>query len=573
MATHSIHFNPVTGIFSLFYSLTDVGQPDEPVVSNDILVPEGMWTAFASPFSVEGGGAGLLLLLESGETLEFLAHPYPPYGSVEGVKFFTFPGQQITMRVESFEDGTLVYSHSFDLNEWTEVAAFIPPSPVVEVGLVLRYDTEERAASARLAQFRLLPGIWENNQEEVWIDGTSLTARAATRDVVEIQPLVNSTAEPYVHAIVGAQFGDLEYDVGKSVRWQTWFVDNLFVLDVNLGTPRYWIVNWTETFPDAEHRVTNINYFVVPAKFRQEQWKQYKLTYGEPYDDEWFLFVDAHEGLSVDNRSLPNDYSFAPFKSFLWREIQRAIDAGNPYAILPYYVFLRSANITNVSYVTPQDGAIDPETGLPVPPVLQALSVPYYQAYQGAKRLWQASELKKANFDWTQIDTPVAPSAGAKAQIISYGYAHWNLQDIEPPATTVPPLDANNDDGWRMRNLLSKVRPIPGLPIGDWVSPASDPAGLPGPWAPADANNPDPIHPTTGLPLAQPVPPDSSLLGLVTPLYDCVFRINMRDGVWYEEGLSGNIPLVWDGTKWTTDYDPALWADRGVESWDPTAVP
>ena len=49
----------------------------------------------------------------------------------------------------------------------------------------------------------------------------------------------------------------------------------------------------------------------------------------------------------------------------------------------------------------------------------------------------------------------------------------------------------------------------------------------------------------------------------------------MRDGVWYEEGLSGNIPLKWDEASqtWTTDYDPAEWAAAGVKSYDPTAVP
>ena len=51
------------------------------------------------------------------------------------------------------------------------------------------------------------------------------------------------------------------------------------------------------------------------------------MCFGDAHDDDWILFIDAHEGLSVDNRSLPDDYDFAPFKSFLWREIQRAQDA------------------------------------------------------------------------------------------------------------------------------------------------------------------------------------------------------------------------------------------------------
>ena len=38
------------------------------------------------------------------------------------------------------------------------------------------------------------------------------------------------------------------------------------------------------------------------------------------------------------------------------------------------------------------------------------------------------------------------------------------------------------------------VRPIPTLPYADpYKTPAQDPAGLAGPWAPADQNTPDPI--------------------------------------------------------------------------------
>ena len=330
------------------------------------------------------------------------------------------------------------------------------------------------------------------------------------------EPVVTATTEPLVHTIVGAQFGDLEFDVGTSVRWLTWFCDNLFILDINLGTQRYWVVNWAQTFPKAKHDVTGINYFVLPVEFRKEQWKKYKLAFGEPHDDDWILWIDGHEGLSVDNRTLPLDYSFAPFKSFLWREIQRAVDAGQPYAILPYFVFMKSGTPVNVTYpmsVTSPD----------VPPVQQALSVPYYTPYQGLKRLWKASELKKANFDWSQLDTPVAAGTGAKAQIISYGYAHWNLPDIVPPATTVPPLTEANDDGWRMRNLLSQVRPIPGLRIGTpWHPPEDDTAvPLPGPWAPADANHTDVLNPSTGQPMTAPVASHASMVGIVTPLYAC----------------------------------------------------
>ena len=570
MPSYVFNYSVGTDTYHLAYQPEDdfPGTQPEGIFSDGELVPDGPWTAFVSPYAVNSNsGIGLTLQLQSGELLELLAHLQPP-ANTESAFFIPFPGRQITLRAEH-DEGIITFSWSENETEWTEVVSFSPSSPVTEVGVALRFDRPDYNAGGQAGDARLLKGIWENVAEEVWLgmpDG-QVAARGGPPEFG-----VLSTTEPLVHVIVGAQFGDLEFDVGKSVRWVTWFCDNVFVLDVNLGTPRYWIVNWAETFPDAAHTVTGINYFVLPTEFRKEQWKQYKLAYGEPDDDDWILWLDAHEGLNVDNRSLPDDYAFEPFKSFLWREIQRAQDLGQPWATLPYYVFLRSDDIVNVTYPTvgaaqAQDQDLGP---------LQAISTPYYQAHQGLKRLWRAGELKKPDFDWTQLDVVTAPSAAAKTAIVSYGYAHWHLQDIEPPATEVPPLTAENDDGYRMRQLLSRVRPIPGLPVSDsWISPSSDPAGLPGPWAPADANNPDPVIPGTEDPLPQPVTPDPSLLGLVTPLYDNAFRVNMRDGVWYEEGLSGNIPLKWDEEHqdWTTDYDPEYWAQAGVKSYDPTAVP
>lgn len=546
------------------------GPSPEGLFSDGELAPEGDWTAFVSPYAVDpNGGIGLVVELQSGELVELLAHPQPP-AAVTGVWFVPFPGREITLRIEHVEN-ILILSYSDDqLSTWVEVASFSPASPVSEVGVVLRYDHGDVSTGGAAGQARLLEGIWDATAQEEVVLGEP-DPLPVQRGGGGPQATVTSTSEPYVHCIVGAQFGDLEFDIGKSVRWVTWYVDNVFVLDVNLGTPRYWIVNWAETFPDAKHSVTGINFFVLPKEFRAEQWKQYKLAFGEPADDEWILFIDGSEGLSVDNRSLPNDYDFAPFKSFLWREIQRAQGLGQPYAVLPYYVFLRSDHTVNVTYET----VVGDAEGQ-VEPVMQAISTPYYFPYQGLKRLWNAAELKKPGFDWSQLDTPVAPSANAKLQVVSYAYAHWNLQDIEPPATTIPPLDADNDDGYRMRQLMSRVKPVAGIPVSDtWIPPASDPAGLPGPWSPADANNPDPIDPVTGDPLPQPVTPDATLLGLVTPLYDNAFRLNMRDGVWYEAGLSGNIPLKWDDQRqiWTTDYDPAEWSGHGVKSYDPTAVP
>ena len=60
----------------------------------------------------------------------------------------------------------------------------------------------------------------------------------------------------------------------------------------------------------------------------------------EPED--WVIFVDAHEGLSIDTRTpQPNDVDVEPFRSYIYREISRANTAGKDRVVLPFYVFLR----------------------------------------------------------------------------------------------------------------------------------------------------------------------------------------------------------------------------------------
>lgn len=371
-----------------------------------------------------------------------------------------------------------------------------------------------------------------------------------------------ATGEPLVYGLMGAPFGDQEFDVGKSARWMEYFTDKMFVLDVNLGDPRYWIVNWAITFPDSEHGVTNINFFSRPADFRKEQFRQADKTY-RMNDDGWVLWVDASEGLSFDNASLPDDYDFAPFMSFIYREIARAEAASEDTVVLPFFVFLQSAEVQNVTYEHGSN-VDDPELGTVT--VLQPVSVPYYLSAQGLPRLMKVSVLRDPAFDWTSLDTPVSPSAGVKAQIVSYAYAHWQYFDIPPGETEVPPLDESNDEGWKMRQKISQVRPITGITFDTY--PGTEPAGVPGPWAEAILVNTDPdFVPITDSPVT---PTDASTAGIRTPLYDCVIRLNMRDGVWYEGGVSGNTPMTWDSVneKWTTPYDPDTWPAKGVGAGD-----
>lgn len=305
-----------------------------------------------------------------------------------------------------------------------------------------------------------------------------------------------ATTEAYIHGIVGAQFGDLEFDVGKSIRWTQWFVDDIHITDVNLGEPRYWIVNWAETYPQAFNSIASINFFYSKessVRFRKEQFRlATKNLILE--DNDWCLIVDAHEGMSVDSRSLPDDYLIAPFRSFIYREITRAETAGRTHVVIPFFAFLKHDDIMNIEYWTTDQQQQQVPLGTdPVDTAIQSVGTPYYVAEQGLARLVKVSALKNPAFDWTIIDTPQAiVDTTVKVQLVSYGYAHWNEQDIVPPATEPEPLAEANDDGYRMRNMLSKIRPIASLPYGSPYHPvADDPAGLVGPWCPEQPGAPE----------------------------------------------------------------------------------
>jgi len=373
-------------------------------------------------------------------------------------------------------------------------------------------------------------------------------------------PAPSVTRDPTIHGLVGAQYGDLEFDVGKSVRWTQWFTDTVFITDINTGEQRYWVVNWAASFPQAFHSITGVNFFYSAANAASFRKAQFEAAQAEAKmgmdDNDWVLFVDAHEGMSCDANSLPNDITTHPFRSYVFREVTRAIAAGADYACIPFFVFLRHVT-QNVSYPHPGGTPIDPD--VPTSPTYadQPVAVPYYLPYQGLKRLWRVGALKAPGFNWTQLDQPAASSTGVKIQIVSYAYAHWNIQDIVPPATTVPPLSLANDDGFRMRKLISKVRSAPGLPYDDahW-NPTNDPAGAAGPWAFAQPNSPDPVAGT-------PAPPtvDPATAGILTPLYDLTFRLNLRDGLFWAGDSLGNIPLQYDNATntWVPVVQPEDW--------------
>ena len=247
--------------------------------------------------------------------------------------------------------------------------------------------------------------------------------------------------------------------------------------------------------------------------------------------------------------------------SWIYREIERLMDDDEDIGYLPFFVYLNYSDLQNVTYLT-QAGE----------PASQAIPVPRYRPAGWLPRLFKVSALRDLDFDWSTIDQPVTTppydASGAKAQIISYAYAHWNVQDIPAGETEVPPWTATNDLGWQMRNLISAVRPISGIPFGTtWQDPSTDPPSFAGPWA---IDTVAQTHPGLAASIEEHghTPPHASCAGIRVPLYDTVLRINLRDGLWYERGNSGNIPLAWDDYHqvWVPRYSPEEWEAMGVEA-------
>ena len=540
----------------------DPANPTEQL-DDGIPAPQGQFTAQATVQTVtEGAIAGLFWRVDD-EVHGWAACTSEPTFAIEPNTHYLVTALPITLRVE-YADEVVKLSSSVDGLIWAyeEDEVDTPVAPT-EVGVVLVPDAQAPIlAQASITQYRLLTETPSQSVPEI-----AATPSIGSQQLL-VLPLVQATAEPIVHGLVGAQFGDLEFDAGKSVRWLEFFTDDLFIVDINTGDQRYWVINWSASFPDSEHTVTGRNFFANAPIWRKEQFEAAtkEFTYN---DEDWVLFVDGHEGMSFDNRSLPDDYDAFPFMSFLYREIARIEAAGQDIGYLPFFVYLTYSDLQNITYST---AANDGGEALGIPAVQQAVSVPWYLPQHYLARLVKVSRLRNLDFDWSIIDTPdESPpydASGAKAQVLSYGYAHWSLPDIPPGETTVPPLTADNDLGWKMRNMLSRVRPIPGIPFGDtWQDPSTDPDSLPGPWCVDTMINVD----TSLEPTVEEdghTEPDAATAGIRVPLYDTVMRLNLRDGLWYERGNSGNVPITWDDVHqvWVPRYDPAQWVAMGVDA-------
>ena len=342
------------------------------------------------------------------------------------------------------------------------------------------------------------------------------TAQAPTA-VVDDGPMstVTYSTQPRVHAVIGAQFGDLEFDIGKSVPWVQLFADDIFITDMNLGNPRYWVIDWDRSFQGTKVSSLGFDFFTNPVNWRKAQFAAADAAWGYA-DDDWVLFLDGSEALSCDTRSSPDDVAVNPFRSFMHREVTRAIAAGKTQVSFPWYAFVRNHPIPDsrrfyqISSPTLVQDGTTVATLDPANTAIVTVAVPYYYqpATSGLVRLVKVSSLRNSSYNWSQIDTFSAPDADVKTQIISYSYARWTN-----PLT-------GSEDGLKMRAQISQVRPLAGLPVS-----GTDTTGVGGPYTVADNGVLLDIAGET----AQTAP-------LLTPMYSSLFRKSPADGVWYVPG-------------------------------------
>lgn len=333
---------------------------------------------------------------------------------------------------------------------------------------------------------------------------------------------VTYSSQPHVHGIISAYFGDLDFDVGKTVPWAKHFVDDLFIADINSGDPRYWVIDWVKSFPGSKTMTLGVDYFTNPVAWRKAQFAAADAAWNYS-DDDWVLFLDSSEAISCDTSSTPDDVVVNPFRSYIHREVQRCVDIGASFACIPWYAFVRNDSVPDSRrFLQITDNALLQDQGvvLPTDPsnvAVLPVAAPYYHqpsnfTERGLVRLVKVSALRSATFNWTRLDVLSQPDAGVKVQVISYAYAKW----VNPATST--------NDGLKMRQKISQVRPLVGLPS----SGSGDASGDAGPYTVAVNGVLTPVAATT----TQTAP-------LLTPMYSAYFRRNPRDGVWYKKGVSG----------------------------------
>lgn len=449
---------------------------------------------------------------------------------------------------------------------------------------------------------------------------------------------------PQYHGILSAYYGDNEWDIGKSVRWLQYFCDTEFGYDMNAGDgekSRQYFVDWNRSFSDVKFEYANTTFFGsldASASWRAQSFAKADELW--EYDaDDWVVFVDCSEGLCLeedpaliapvegllpepdapppdpdDIPPLDSPESIAnPFQVYLANEIAQA-ESEQPGAtriFLPVWAFLYDS----AAYAIPRviDSALQTEIDAAGPDDIinglskaeaQAANTTYtatcrsYYAFAGySPRIFKVSELRNfTTLDWKTIDTyyPTAQNGGGQAtvatdpllSIISYAYARWSSDPSKVSSHPRLPNDQTTDEGWKMRQKISTVRPITGLEVTTWAATGIDSTSNNEEWGyfPTDLDPQNATSHDGGTPPADSIgsfdqefstafssafrsfatdgfsdPTQYSWPAgfpeLYTPLYDNIFRENVRDGLWYRDGDLGPVPWNFISGQ-AADIDP-----------------
>jgi hypothetical protein len=298
-----------------------------------------------------------------------------------------------------------------------------------------------------------------------------------------------------IHGIVSSYFGDLEWDLGKSVRWVQFFCDTEYALDASLDSrPRDYILSWSASFPDVRFSyLSSHDFFAGPeaaAYWRAVSFERADAAWG--YDDEdWVLFVDCTEGICVDTDNPPpeltspglsTDLGLDPFKAYVTQEID---NAGPDVEViyLPTWVFVKNS-APFITYGTVSDEITDVIAELEPGQTYQGLDATelalanrtenvsaysYFTTPGYLPRLVRVSTLRSGDFDWASMDTwaeTVPEGAGTSdmaMSLLSYAYARWTDDPAQIDPETGFPATEEVDVGFHMRSLISQVRPVEGL--------------------------------------------------------------------------------------------------------------
>lgn len=105
-----------------------------------------------------------------------------------------------------------------------------------------------------------------------------------------------------IHGVVSTYFGDLEYDLGKSLGWTQNFCDSVYVYDVNTSDgSRQYIIDWDRQIPKGKYSFSPTSFFGSPARaaaWRKQSFEKADAAWSYNEND-WVLFVDGTEGLNV----------------------------------------------------------------------------------------------------------------------------------------------------------------------------------------------------------------------------------------------------------------------------------